>query len=206
MTYILHSQDATGGAVVEIALALAGAEYKIVEVDTRSDRHLEEAFTRINPWRQVPVLELPDGTVITESAAMAIHVANAFPDAGLAPKPGTPAHAAFLRWMVFMAVNIYEADLRYYYPNRYTADPEGIEAVKTAALDHMRRGFRTMEDALAEGRYPTGDTPGIADVYLCMLRAWLPGEMDTPETARITAALRDHPIAGPIFTRHYPAA
>src|SRR5262245_41093535 len=122
MTYTLYSHDGSGGFAVEAALVKAGAPYKLVTVDTRKGEQSRPEYAAINPMRQVPALVLRDGTVMTESAAIVVHFADLFPDKGLAPKPATPAHARFLRWMVFMAANLYEGDLRYFYPDRYTTD------------------------------------------------------------------------------------
>lgn len=205
MSYTLYNHDGAGGAAIEIGLAMAGADFSVKMIDTKTDDHLSEAFTRINPWRQVPALELPDGTVLTESAAMAIHLAHAFPDSGLAPPPGTSDHATFLRWIIFMTVNIYEGDLRYYYPDRYTTDPNGHEAVKAAGVDHMRRAFVELEKALTPGPCFMGAELGIADVYLCMLRDWFPEPLETPAMTRLERLLRAHPVAGPIWARHASA-
>src|SRR5262245_20550212 len=110
MTYTLYSHDGSGGFAVEAALVKAGASHKLVSVDTGKGEQNKPEFVAINPMRQVPALTLPDGTVMTESAAIVVHLAHAFPDKGLAPKPATPAHARFLRWMFFMAANLYEGD------------------------------------------------------------------------------------------------
>jgi glutathione S-transferase len=109
MTYTLYSRKDTGGFAVEAALAKAHADTKVIEIDKSSQRTSAD-FGKLNPMRQVPTLVLPDGTVMTESAAMVIHVADAFPTSELAQRPGSTAHARFLRWMLFMAVNLYEAD------------------------------------------------------------------------------------------------
>lgn len=205
MPYTLYSHDGSGGAAIEIGLAMSGADYDVVTINTKTNDHLTDAFTQVNPWRQVPALVLPDGTVMTESAAMAIHLADAFPEAGIAPRPGTPAHATFLRWIVFMTVNVYEGDLRYYYPDRYTTDPDGREAVMAAGVNHMRRGFEELEKALTPGPCFMGQDLGIADAYLCMLRDWFLAPMETPAMTRLEAILRAHPLAGPIWARHTSA-
>lgn len=74
--------------------------------------HIEPSFL------QVPVLILPDGTKLTESAAMILQLNEDFPGK-LFPEKG-PARATAFRWLLFMAVNLYETVLRYDYSGRFT--------------------------------------------------------------------------------------
>lgn len=202
MTYTLYSRNGSGGFVVEVALAKAGAAHKLVMIDTSKGDHNRPEFVAINPMRQVPALQLPDGTVMTESAAMAVHVSNAFPDKGLAPKPATAAHARFLRWMFFMAANLYEADLRFYYADRYTTAPDGAPGVKAAGAAHFKKSVAIVDEALAEGPFLCGNTVSIADVYLAMLLAWAPEPITSSRLKAITAAVSADPVVQPIWRRH----
>jgi glutathione S-transferase len=202
MTYRLYSHDGSGGFAVEAALVKAGAPFELVVVDTAKGEQNRPEFVALNPMRQVPVLVLPDGTLMTESAAIVIHLADAFPDKGLAPAPATPAHARFLRWMLFMAANLYEGDLRYYYPDRYTADPAGVDGVKRAGAAHMKKSFAVLEDALAPGPFLCGPALTMADVYLAMLMAWSPDPIASPRLQTVRAAVAADPEIAPLWRRH----
>jgi glutathione S-transferase len=202
MTYILYNYDGAGGFVVEAALVKAGAPFKIVIVDTSKGEQMTPEFTALNPLHQVPALVLPDGTLMTESAACVIHLSCAYPGAGLAPEPGSPAHGVFVRWMVFMSVNLYEADLRIYYPQRYTADAACAEAVKAAGQAHMRRSFAIVEDALATRPFLCGESMSMADVYLAMFMQWDPEKVATPGMKAVERAVAADPVIGPVWRRH----
>jgi len=202
MTYTLYSRTGTGGFIVEAALAKAGADFEVVEIDTSKGEQNSSEYLAINPMGQVPALRAPDGAVLTESAAMVIHLANVFPDQGLAPKPATSAHAAFLRWMFFMAINLYEGDVRYYYTDRYTTDPQGLEGVKEAAAAHMSKSFAIVEEALGKTPYLCGEALSIGDVYLSMLMNWCPVDNSTAGLARVKQAVLDDPVYGPIWRAH----
>src|SRR5262249_10160155 len=145
MAYTLYSHDGSGGFAVETALVKAGAAFETVTVDTAKGEQNKPEFVAINPMRQVPTPKRPDRSVMTESAAIGMPLADAFRDKGLAPKPGTPAHAQFLRWMLFMAANIYEGDLRYFYSERYTTDPAGAPGVKAAGAAHMKKSLAVLD-------------------------------------------------------------
>jgi glutathione S-transferase len=202
MAYTLYSHDGSGGFAVEAALVKAGAAYETVTVDTAKGEQNKPAFVAINPMRQVPTLKLPDGSVMTESAAIVIHLADAFPDKGLAPKPGTPAHAQFLRWMLFMAANIYEGDLRYFYSERYTTDPAGAPAVKAAGAAHMKKSFAVLDDVLSRTPFLCGPSLTMADVYLAMLLDWSPDPITAPRLQAITRAVASDPKIAPLWKRH----
>lgn len=172
--YVLHTSPGSGGFAVEAVLAEAGAKYRVVPIDTSKGEHRKRAFLKLNPMAQVPVLELPGGQVMTESAAMVIYLADRLAPGKLAPKPTAAARAAYLRWLSFMAVNLYTADLRFFYCDRYTADPAGAEAVKAAGLRDMDAQFDILDKAVGANRYLLGRSYSAADPYLLMLCTWHP--------------------------------
>lgn len=182
--YTVYGSQNTGAFAIEAALKLAGEDYDYVTVNTRMGAHREAEFIAINPRQQVPALRLPDGSVMTESAAMLLHVADSFPTANLLPEPGTSARAQAYRWIVFLSANIYEADLRYYYAERYTAENGNPRAVREAALAQLDSGLAIIADVM-KGRSTLLDSGwSLCDLYLTMLCQW------HPESDRLFA---DHP-------------
>ena len=86
--HLLYGSRNSGSAAVECALELAKLRYRTVDAATWRRKDDPQAFARLqkaNPLHQVPTLVLPDGTVLTESAAILIHLALAHPRAGLLP-------------------------------------------------------------------------------------------------------------------------
>ena len=204
--YTLYHHIGTGGAAVAAALALAGQPFKTVDIDTRNSAQFSDDYRKINPWCQLPALELPDGTLMTETSAMMVHIAATHPGKGLGPAPGTSGHAQLMRWMAFMATNLYEADLRYYYPTRYTADtaPAAAEAVKAAGLNHMDRALRLLEDTLASGGPRVlGQESSVADIYLAMLYEWYPGDQSYPCIAALRDAVAAQTDVAPIWQANF---
>lgn len=181
--HVLHTERESGGFAVHATLEAAGAEYRLVEVEGKSARQRTREFLKLSPLGQVPVIELPDGTVMTESAAIVIHLADTLAPGKLAPDAASPDRPAFLRWLVFMAVNLYGADLRLYYPQRYTTDDSGAQAVKEAALAHMDAQFAIVDEAIGDNAFLVSDSFSAADPYLLMLAHW-------------------HPEPGALFARH----
>src|SRR5688572_22796341 len=94
----LMSAKGWGSVLAETAMASAGVDYEIEDVDMEGPR---TSLLRVNPLGQVPTLILPDGRVMTESAAIVLHLHDLNPAAGLAPAPGDAERPDFLRWLVF---------------------------------------------------------------------------------------------------------
>ena len=99
--YVVYGQKGTGSVPVEATLLLLGEAYELVERRPGDDRPAG------NPMRQVPVLRLTDGELMTESAAIPIHLADSHPGARLAPALDDPRRPAFLRWMTYVSAQIY---------------------------------------------------------------------------------------------------
>ena len=203
MTYRLYNRIGSGGFVVEAALALADVPVELVDLDSKAGTPLPESFRKTNPWGQVPTLIMPDGSTMTETAAILIHLAACYPDKALAPLPGTPAHVVFLRWMIFTSVNVYEAVLRAAYPFRFTTDPDATEATRAAAIERLGQGLAVLEDAIGSGPFLLGDSMSLVDLYIAMLFNWSRAEIDAPRLAALTDRVRQHPTIAPIWRRHF---
>jgi glutathione S-transferase len=171
--YRLHSSAGSGGFAVEAVLAELGVKYQLVHVDLAAKGHRTPAFLKLNPMGQVPVLEVPGGKVMTESAAMVLYLADRHPSPRLAPVASSPLRADFLRWLFFFS-QIYGTDLRIYYPERYTSDAGGAGAVKAAAIAAMDREFAIIDRAIGSAQYMLGARYSALDPYLAMLAHWHP--------------------------------
>ncbi|HAQ34570.1 MAG TPA: glutathione S-transferase, partial [Alphaproteobacteria bacterium] len=107
MSFTLYGAPGTGSVCVETVLELIGAGFRFVPASPFEDGEEVARLKAVNPLLQVPALELPDGTIMTESAAILLYLTETYPDAGLAPAPGTAERAVFLRWLTFLAANFY---------------------------------------------------------------------------------------------------
>lgn len=172
--YTLYARAGSGSVVCEAMLTLIGAPCHIETVARGADGCLAPAFRRLNPMGQVPALRLPDGSLMTESAAITLHLADLHPAAGLAPALTSPLRPAYLRWMLFLATAIYTSDLRLYCPARYTDDPAGAAAVKASAERQMEREFEIYAAALGKGPFILGEMLSAVDIYAAMLSTWNP--------------------------------
>ena len=170
----LYARPGAGSAAVEALLAECGAAFEIIDVLRNPDGTAPESFQQINPRAEVPTLTLPDNSIMTESAAMMIYLADLFPAAGLAPAVTSPARSRYLRWMLYFATAVYMADLRMYYPARHSTDESHAAGIKGKAIADMSRDFEIFAEALGDGPFILGRTFSAADIYAAMLFSWAP--------------------------------
>ena len=170
--FTLYARSGSGSAAVEAVLAECGANYKLVEVP-RSGQGFEDYLT-INPRGEVPSLRLPDDSLMTESAAIIIYLADIYPQAGLAPALNSSLRATYLRWMLYFASAVYMADLRFFYPARHSTDASAEAGIKAKAEIDLNRDFDIFAKALGQGPYILGEVFSAADIYAAMLISWAP--------------------------------
>ncbi len=117
-------------------------------------------YLAINPMGKVPALRHGD-TVITECAAICAYLADAFPQAGLAPPPGDRRRGTYFRWLFFAAGPVEAAVTN----NALgVVVPEGRE--RMAGYGSFADVMNVLEGAVGRGDYLLGDTFSAADVYL----------------------------------------
>lgn len=204
--YKLYGWKLTGSLAAEAALTEAGLDFKIIPTNIWADEQHTEEFGRINSRRQIPSLVLPDGTSIAEGAAILLHIADASTECRIAPEPGSSARAQHDRWLLFMAVNVYEGELRKIRPERYTDDPECAPSVKTAAYAYVGRHYKLLNDAIGDGPYFLGDDFTVLDIYIWMLAQWVEGEWlsrECPKVLLLAEAVAARPKIAPIHTYHF---
>lgn len=203
---LFHSPG-SGAFVVEAVLAELGIECERQVVDLKADEQFTARFLAINPRAQVPALLLDDGTVLTESAAIALFLADADSEDRLLPPRGSPARGTVMRWLFFAAANVYEADLRLFYPQRYTSDQRTAPAVKQAAEKEFERCADIIEQALASGPFLLGETMSVFDPYIAMLCEWHwdkpPFFAAHPKLARLHQAVAKRPSLAAIWARNF---
>ena len=96
-----YTNPMSRGRIVRWMLEEVGEPYETVLLDYGTTMKAPD-YLAINPMGKVPAIRHGD-TVVTEAAAICAYLADAFPDAGLAPPPGNRARAPYYRWLFFAA-------------------------------------------------------------------------------------------------------
>jgi glutathione S-transferase len=168
----LHYSPGNANLAPHFILEELGVAFRLAQVDRSVNAHKSEEFRKMNPFGRIPVLR--DGElVLFESAAICLHLVDSHPGCDLAPAIGTPDRAHFYKWLMFLTNTIQPDVLVYYYPDRYTSDTAGVDAVKDAANKRLVDFFSLIDQHLgASGPYLLGQTFTAADYYLLMVSRW----------------------------------
>ena len=203
-TFVLYGREGSGSAVCEAILALTGLPHELVECGKNDDGTAPFELLALNPLGQVPTLVMPDQSIMTESAAISIYLADL---AGtLAPKPDNALRAQYLRWMVYMSANNYMTDLRFYYSDRFSIDETHAEGIKAAAAKRKEFEWDVIAAFLGQKPYMLGKTLTAVDIYAAMLICWI-DERDAffarhPNVAALYNNVMSEPKIKDIWLRH----
>ncbi len=150
-----------------IVLHEAGMQFEIERVDMATHKTETGAdYTQINPKGYVPALQLDDGQVLTEGAAIVQYIADLRPEAGLAPTSGTLARTRLQEHLNYIAAEFHKA-----FGPLFSSDAS--KEAKAAAVINVGRRLDHFEHIFADGRsYLSGDTFSVADAYLFVISTW----------------------------------
>ncbi len=161
----LHSAPKSGnGYKVRLLMGLLDIECEVVDYNTKGgETHTPDFLENVNPDGKVPVLELDDGTMLPESSAMLLYLAEG---TSYLPEDKTK-RAQVLRWMFFEQ---YSLLLYLSRPRLWKMWGLEITAQRKAELEELfEQGYRAlgvMERHLDDHGFFVGDSPTAADVAL----------------------------------------
>jgi glutathione S-transferase len=123
-------------------------------------------YKALNPMGKVPTLVHGD-TVVTECAAICAYMADAFPQAGLAPAPNSRLRGPYYRWMFFAAGPVEAAVSNKAFG--LEVPPDRARAIGYGTYADV---MDTLEYALTRSEYVAGDRFSAADVYVGSQILW----------------------------------
>ena len=206
MTYIIYGDKGSGAFSAEAALAEAGAPYEFHSVSLEKNEQKEPAFLAINPSGKIPALKLPEGEILTESAAILLTIADHFPNARLLPPQAGAARAQAYRWLAFMASEIYPIVEIVDYPQRFAPEGEAADALRVKARDRVRERILIVERIVA-GPWVLANGFSILDIYAAMFSRWSVGKewraANLPKLNALAESLSKRAKIAPIWQRHF---
>lgn len=123
-------------------------------------------YKAVNPMGKVPAL-VHGGTIVTECAAICAYMADAFPQAGLAPPVDSRLRGPYYRWLFFTAGPVEAAVSNKAFG--LEVPPDRARAIGYGTYADV---MDTLEYALTRGDYLTGDRFSAADVYVGAQIQW----------------------------------
>ena len=196
-----------GSVLVEAALTLANLPYEHEEIDYAKPSADRDRLLAKNPLGQVPTVTAPDGTVMTETAAIIWHLDELVPDAKLLPPVGTPERRDAQRWLIFIIAAVYPTWTYGDEPEKWVGDAGPRLRESTNA--HRQKLWLQVESEIAQrpGPWFLGATRSILDVYVSVMTRWRPNRpwfaTNTPRLSAIAAAIDEDPRLAPLWAANF---
>jgi glutathione S-transferase len=162
---VFYTRPMSRGRIVRWMLEEIGCPYRTDLLDGELGAKAPE-FLKINPMGKVPAIRHGD-TVVTETGAIIAYLADAFPEAGLAPPPGDRLRGPYYRWMFFAAGPIDGAIVAHAMGHVVPDDRR-----RMSGWGSMQDVMGAIETAISKGDYLLGDRFSAADVYFGAHLAW----------------------------------
>lgn len=156
---VLYTNPRSRGRIVRWMLEEIGQPYRTELLDYGTSMKAP-SYLAINPMGKVPALRHGDA-VITEAAAICAYLADAFPQAGLAPPPGDRLRGPYFRWMFFGAGPVEAAVSNTAFG--FVVPPERSGTIGYGSFEQV---MNVLEEAVSRSDYLVGDQFTAADVYL----------------------------------------
>ena len=194
-----------GSVIVEAALVLAEIPYQREEIDYTMPGPALERLRTLNPLGQVPVVVLPNGSVMTQSAAIVQYIAELTPHVKLAPPAGDVQRAEFLRWLTFFVAAIYPT---------FTYGDDPAKWVGESAKDELHRSTHAHRQVLwqyveqhARAPWMLGEHLSILDIYISVMSRWRPRRewfaTNCPRLHAIATAIDKDPRLKPLWAANF---
>lgn len=178
----LYYSPAACSLAPHIALLEAGITFDAILASTKTHKLADGTdYYTINPLGYVPLLELDDGTRITEGQVIVQYIADLAPTSNLAPAAGTIERVKLQTWLSFISTELHKGFAPLF-------NPAMPAEAKELAKAHLAKRLAWVDGELAGKNFLMGDTFTIADSYLFTVCNW--GKfvgVDTKSLANITA-------------------
>lgn len=168
--YILYGGGVARDVVIRMVLQEGDIPYEVRFVDGVTGQHRTEEYRKMNPSGFIPTLITPDGTVLFETAAIMLHLAEEHSLKELVPMPGEPNRGRFLSWLFYHTSEIQPSFKRWYYPHRFSTDGvAGRETIMNRAYEMLMERWSVINSMLQEhGPYHLGERFSVLDMHMAM--------------------------------------
>ncbi len=206
MPYTVYGNRRSGSAIVELALAVIGAPFDIRDVSLDDEAQRGEAYAAINPARKLPALVTPGGETLTESLAILLTLDERHRDAALLPAPASAARATALRWLCFVATEIYPLVEISDYPERFAGESDP-QSARERARALWRERWSLLERQASGDPWLLESGFSLLDLQVAVVSRWTRQdawrERELPRIEAIARAVASRPDCAPAWSRHF---
>jgi len=205
----LFGTKGSGSAAAEAALEVAGVAYRKVEAASWVPSSNLDELKDFNPLAQIPTLVLDDGSVLSESAAILLHLGLTNPQSGLIDSDPS-RRAQQIRGLVYIAANCYAGIGILDYPDRWYQDPD--DAAKAAMQARGRTRLHELWEIFAD-QFPatpwlSGERLGALDILAATVSMWSGARqalaVSRPEFSRLLGRIEADSRIAAVWDRHWP--
>ena len=204
--YRLYGIDESGSCMIEIALQRCAVQWRRVDAASWAEGEGSDELARINPLKQVPTLVTPDGQVLTESAAILIHLGLEYPASDLL----AGNRAQIIRGLVYIAANCYSAIGIIDYPQRWldNADEAQQAQLVSGTRRYLHQAWVVFADQFAGQLFTPSNAPNALGIMAAAVSRWddaraVLGNL-APGFAQSLERVDADPVVAPVFARHWP--
>jgi glutathione S-transferase len=167
----LYYSPKTRGDRPRWLLEEAGAKYELVLLDMSKGDHKSPSYLAVHPHGLVPALD-DDGVKMIESAAVCMYLADKYPDANLAPRPGTLERARYYQWMVYGPATMEQPITKYFMHTAWLPEDKRVKAEADDASTFFAEVCDYVERELGDRPYLLGDHFTAADIMIGTCLFW----------------------------------
>eukprot|EP01113_Clastostelium_recurvatum_P021086 TRINITY_DN2495_c0_g1_i1.p1 TRINITY_DN2495_c0_g1~~TRINITY_DN2495_c0_g1_i1.p1 ORF type:complete len:233 (+),score=43.61 TRINITY_DN2495_c0_g1_i1:34-699(+) len=167
----LWISPATCSLLPHILLRESGLEFDLFTVDITKTYGFPKEYEKINPKKRLPILELGDGEILTETVAISTWISLQVPDKHLFGS--TPVEIArSYEWLNWLSGTLHERGYgAYFRPDNYVGDEKSFDSVKEKSRDWITQCYTLIEEKL-KGLHAVGESFTVADVFLYVIYRW----------------------------------
>jgi glutathione S-transferase len=196
--YKLYWSPGSAAMAPHAMLEDVGVPYEPILVDTSKGEQSSPDYLKLNPHARVPTLIYDGDRVMYESTAICLFLAERHPEAGFAPRLGSPDRGPFLQWMAYLTNTLQEGCMHWWHPEKFIDGADRQADLQRNAEQRVARMFRFLDEQLAKsGPYLCGGRFYVCDYYAVMLARWTramaaPAHTN-PHVNRLIRAVRARP-------------
>jgi len=206
----LYGTRGSGSAAAEAGLDVVGLAYRKVDAASWKPTPGFEELKRVNPLAQIPTLVLDDGSVMSESAAILIHLGLVHPESGLLSAEAS-RRAQQIRGLVYIVANCYAGIGILDFPERWYPDPDDEVKAKMQARGKARLHelWELFADQFPATPWLSGERIGALDILAATVSKWSGARKalaaSRPEFTKLLARIEAEPRVAAVWARHWPA-
>ncbi|ABF88489.1 glutathione S-transferase domain protein [Myxococcus xanthus DK 1622] len=204
--YELIGSPGCGSAIVEMALSITGIPHRLTELPYLEPGPGRDRLLKLNPLGQVPTLILPDGAVMTESAAIILHLHDVSPQSGLVPEPTAPERVRFLNLLFRLVGAVYPTFTYADDPPKWTLPGPAADRLRDTVMERRANLWREIEAQVGKP-HVLGKRFSALDLYVTVMTHWRPNKawfiQNCPALAAAASQAEKNPHVAAVLERHF---